>query len=161
MMSTRPVAVHVERKVGEIVDVTGHVVDVAELVRRPPGRFVPILAGHNVELAVPVDVGESTGLARTQVDRVFLKKDFRRAAGEEECRGPEDQSNGVDRHRMLLNLRQFPALAARAVGSEQVGLFVADDLLFGRVPARSLRFRRSARFAKWQTVTERWPISSY
>src|SRR5262249_36549276 len=70
------VAIHVERQVAAVVDVVAGVVDAAELVFGPAGRLVPVLAGDDIELPVAVDVGDSAGLARTEVDFVFAKGDF-------------------------------------------------------------------------------------
>ena len=72
------VAVHIQRQIRENIDVTGDVGDVAEFVRRPLGRFVPILAGDDIELAVSIDVGEGRRFAGAAVDHQLLERHFRR-----------------------------------------------------------------------------------
>jgi hypothetical protein len=50
-------------------------------VRRPLGRFVPILARDNVQALVAVHVGDGGGLARADVDHALLERDVGGAAG--------------------------------------------------------------------------------
>src|SRR5262249_16047920 len=70
------IAIYVERQVTEVVDVVAGVVDGAELVLGPAGRLVPVLARDDVELPVPVDVGDRAGLTRTEIGFVLANWDF-------------------------------------------------------------------------------------
>jgi hypothetical protein len=48
----------------------------SELVLDPAGSLVRILTGHDVELAVAIDVGEGAGLISAGIDLMLAKRDF-------------------------------------------------------------------------------------
>ena len=77
-------------KVAEVVDVLADEVQVAEPVLRPRRRLVPVLAGHDVEPAVAIDVGERGGLAGAGIDRMNLETNVGRPRRADKKKGARD-----------------------------------------------------------------------
>lgn len=78
------VSIDVEREIAEVVDVVVGVVDVAEVVLGPGRRFIPTVAGDDVELAVVVDVGKGRGFVVAGIDLRDAEGDVGGASGGEE-----------------------------------------------------------------------------
>src|SRR5262245_34048534 len=74
-----PVAVDIERQIAEPVDVILRVVQFAELVLDPRGRFVPVLAGDNIQSAVAIDVGDRCRLTRAGIEEMDSERDVWRS----------------------------------------------------------------------------------
>src|ERR1019366_10153010 len=74
------VAIHIDGEVGEVVDVVGVEIDLAEGMLGPGGGFVPALAGGDVGKPVVVEVGDRHGFVGARVDHADPEGDVRRTA---------------------------------------------------------------------------------
>src|SRR6476660_8122248 len=84
------VSINIDGYVAQVLDVTIGVTEVAKVVFDPARPlpslsgerlFVPVLAGYNVQPAIPVDVGYGHALAAPEVNRLFADWNFVRSRG--------------------------------------------------------------------------------
>src|SRR5216683_2606473 len=67
------VIVYIQRKIAQIIDVSLDERYVAHAMLLPVRRFVPILAGDDIEPSILIDIGDRRGLIGALVDEVLTK----------------------------------------------------------------------------------------
>ncbi len=82
-----PVTIHVERQVAEGRQIRAVLLQSPHNVLFPSGVLVPGVAGKNVRASVAVEIGDGTGLADAEVERLALKRNLRAARRQrKDCR---------------------------------------------------------------------------
>src|SRR5215467_7388716 len=108
------VSIHIDSEIAKVFEVTAGVLsieskkwDVAKVVFDPARTirtrhrlFVPTVAGDNVESPVLIDIGDLCRFALTQIDGVFIERNFLRALRADAFAHPEQagqKGQGEDR----------------------------------------------------------------
>src|SRR5262249_11933845 len=72
----KAVAIYIEQQIAKIFGRVSAVPNAAEWMFAPDRTFVPIRAGHDVEMTVTIDVADGASFIGSRIDHVPLKQDL-------------------------------------------------------------------------------------